>query len=298
MNNFKYQKKIKPSEETINSFRDFKKVLKKHNAISSAYKTILKYSIISTAAAGSLIAAYFFYPKSENQKSEEYSTILSNPIKQKSQENTHQKSIDKIEYKPNITSKTTSTNNSEKESNTAVSSISVDKEERLSIPNNQEKPLNNDEEEIKSTNKLSKTYQVADNDNEEIKAWYTLNEKPKEEIIRLPTLLVSNIAWPKRMKKAKLINSPSIKMVYQSINQEIPIVNGMAYITTSTSIEKPAGHKLNGNFFPPGLIREIHKTSKSCILLLKDVEILIPGRGKINIGDREIKINTDNHYIN
>ena len=48
MNNFKYQKKTNTSDEAINSFRDFDKVLGKHKAISAAYKSIWTYIFIAT----------------------------------------------------------------------------------------------------------------------------------------------------------------------------------------------------------------------------------------------------------
>ena len=85
--------------------------------------------------------------------------------------------------------------------------------------------------------------------------------------------------------------------LYQGINREIPIVNGTAYITTEDATEKPIGHKLKGNVFPPGLIREIHKSSEASILLLKDIEFFIPGRGRINAGDLKIKIHQDKKYL-
>ena len=294
MNNFKYQNKTKTSEEAMNSFKDFKKVMKKHNAISSAYKKVWKYSIVSSAVAGILVTAYLLYPSIEEPKKEVHTSVLSGPVKNKTKKQIQNQNI---HFTPVKTTVNPPAKEAIKAPTETVTSVALEKERVISNSDVKVEEYNN-HKESKPLKSPSKSASILSRENTNSNAWYTLNEKPREEIIKLPTLLVSNTAWPRKMKKAKLIKSPSITTVYESINQEIPIVNGMAYITTSTSKNKPKGHKLNGNYFPPGLIREIHKTSKSCILLLKDVEILIPGRGRVNIGDREIKINTDNQYIN
>ncbi len=294
MNNFKYQKKSKPSDESMNSFKDFKKVMKKHNAISSAYKTVWKYSIISSAAVGILVTTYLLYPSVEESKKEVHTSVLSRPIKNETKKQTQNQNI---HFTPTKTTAHPLVKEAIKAPTETINSVTREKERVVSnSDDNTEKHSNH--KELKPLKSPLKSTSILRRENTKPNAWYTLNEKPREEIIKLPTLLVSNTAWPKRMKKAKLIKSPSITTVYESINQEIPIVNGMAYITTSTSKIKPIGHKLNGNYFPPGLIRDIHKTSKSCVLLLKDIELLIPGRGRVNIGDREIKINMDNQRVN
>tara|TARA_B100000459_G_C8551719_1_gene189810 strand:+ start:49 stop:933 length:885 start_codon:yes stop_codon:yes gene_type:complete len=294
MNNFKYQNKTNTSEEKMNSFKDFKKVMKRHNAISSAYKKVLKYSIISSAAAGILVTAYLLYPSIEEPKNEVQTSILSGLVKKKTEKQIQNQNI---QFNPVKTPANPIVKEVIKPTTETVTSFAVEKERMESnFDDNTEEYINH--KELKPLKSPSKNASILSLEKINSNSWYTLNELPREETINLPTLLVSNTAWPKKITKGKLIKSPSITSVYENINQEIPIVNGMAYITTSTSKNKPLGHKLNGNYFPPGLIREIHKTNKSCILLLKDIEILIPGRGRINIGDREIKINTDNQYIN
>jgi hypothetical protein len=294
MNNFKYQKKSKPSEEEMNSFKDFTKVIKKHNAISSAYKKVWKYSITSSVAAGILVASYLLFPSVEEHKKEVQDSVLiglseNKTKKQITNQNIHIKPIKAIANPPEKKAMLTPIER--------VTSVALEKEKVVTNSDDKTEDFNN-LKELQLLKSPSKSAPIFSLESTNSNSWYTLNEKPQEEIIKLPTLLVSNVAWPKRMKKTKLIKSPSITTLYESINQEIPIVNGMAYITTSFSKKKPKGHKLNGNYFPPGLIRDIHKTSKSCILLLKDIEIVVPGRGRVNIGDREIKINTDNNRIN
>ena len=271
MNNFKYQKKTKPSEEVVNSFKDFDKVLNKHKSISSAYKSIWKYVFIATGAAGISITTLFFYPESnENDlpKTNLSTTIQESTIAdvppQKNKKTKHE-SVPVLESESSI-KKTTPVN--------------VQKNEEVMIP-------------VK-TKKVSLEKSEGVEERIELEKWYTLNEKSEKEIIKLPTLFVSNEAWPKKIKKTNLVKAPNIMAFYQSINQEIPIVNGTAYITTDDASEKPIGYKLSGNTFPPGLIREIHKTENSCILLLKNIVLHIPGRGRVNIGDRRIEINLKN----
>ncbi len=294
MNNFKYQKKSKSSDESMNSFKDFKNVMKKHNVISSAYKKVWKYSIISSAAAGILITSYLLYSSVEVSEKEFQTSASSDPVKNKTKKQFQNQNILFTPVKTTVNLHEKQAIKAPKET---VTSVSVEKE---IVVSNFDDEIEEDikYKKLKPLKSPSKSRSISRRKNNNLNAWYTLNEKPLEEIIKLPTLLISNTAWPKNIKKSKLIKSPSITTVYESINQEIPIVNGMAYITSSTSKNKPRGHKLNGNYFPPSLIRDIHKTSKSCILLLKDIELIIPGRGRVNIGDREIKINMDNHRIN
>tara|TARA_Y100000589_G_scaffold324457_1_gene360683 strand:+ start:484 stop:1368 length:885 start_codon:yes stop_codon:yes gene_type:complete len=294
MNNFKYQNKNNTSEEEMNSFKDFKKVLEKHKHISSAYKKLWKYSIISSAAAGILVTAYLLYPSAGEPQKEAHISILSVPVKNKIKKQIQNQNF-------HITPEGTLANPLVQEAKkprieTVISFTQGKKSVESNFDDKTEDQVNHKElKPIKSPskNKSSTSLEISNSN-----SWYVLNELPREEILKLPTLIISNSAWPKKIMKEKLIKSPSITTVYESINQEIPIVNGMAYITTSNSKNKPIGHKLNGNYFPPGLIREIHKIEKSCILLLKNIEILIPGRGRINIRDREIKINMDNEYTN
>jgi hypothetical protein len=278
----------------MNSFKDFKNVMKKHNAISSAYKKVWKYSVISSVTAGILVTSYLLYPSLEVSEKEFHNSTSSRPVKNKAKQQIQNQNIlfTPLNTKVNLNEK-----QAIKATKETVTSVSMEKEIVLS---NSDDEIEEDisYKQLKPLKSPSKSGFTSRRENNNTNAWYTLNEKPREEIIKLPTLLVSNKAWPKNINKAKLITSPSITTVYQSINQEIPIVNGMAYITSSTSKDKPQGHKLNGNYFPPSLIRDIHKTSKSCILLLKDIELIIPGRGRVNIGDREIKINIDNHRNN
>ncbi len=268
MNKFKYQKKTNTSDESINSFRNFDKVLGKHEAISGAYKSIWKYIFIATGAAGISTTAFFLYPEhAENNLSKKISqiTVQESPkvIVPVQHNEKPKKEIVQVSDYNNNTKKSTSVNPENKKKSIIEGKI---KKVSISEPKVLEKEIAPEK-------------------------WFTLNEKPEKEIIKLPTLFVSNVAWPKKIEKTVLIKSPNIMAFYQSINQETPIVNGTAYITTENATEKPIGYKLSNSTFPPGLIREIHKTKSSSILLLKNIVLHIPGRGRVNIGDRKIEIN-------
>ena len=274
MNNFKYQKKNKPSEEVMNSFKDFDKVLDQHKTISSAYKSIWKYVFIATGAAGISISAFFLYTKpTENNLSNSTPEIT---IREQVKVGTPEDQKPPLQDEPIKVVR---------ESNVAQNEIKINTKKN-------EKPI---------VLKESKTVSIIDStplkEDAQIETWYTLNEKSKIETIQLPTLFVSNEAWPVKIDKTTLVKTPKMMALYQGINREIPIVNGTAYITTEDATEKPIGHKLKGNVFPPGLIREIHKSSEASILLLKDIEFFIPGRGRINAGDLKIKIHQDKQYL-
>jgi len=277
MNNFEYQKKAKTSEEAANSFKDFNKVLKKHNSISSAYKSIWKYVFITTGLAGASVVFLFFYTNSyennlpKNTSKNAIQTSIKKEIKHHNIERLQQKKDIEVIVVENVISEPV---RPEKKEQKKESGTLIDSNEFL----------------VFDTTKFEKETHLD--------TWYTLNEKPEKEIIKLPTLFVSNIAWPNNIDKTKIVKLPSIIAFYEKINQEIPIVNGTAYITTDDATEKPIGYKLNGNIFPAGLIREIHKADETCILLLKNIEMYIPGRGRTNIGDKRIEINLDKKYLN
>ncbi len=270
MNNFKYQKETKTSEEVINSFKDFDKVLNKHKSISSAYKSVWKYAYLSTAVVGISVTALLFSPENNENKLPE--TNLGSTIQE----------ITRAEAPPKQSEK-------KRNQSTPVSASEV------RIKNTTHGNLPKNEEIITTVNAKDVTIRKSEVIEKKIEPekWYILNEKPEKDIIKLPTLYVSNKAWPKKINKTSIIKSPNIMAFYESISQEIPIVNGTAYITTDDAAEKPIGFKLNGNTFHPGLIREVHKMKNSCVLLLKNIVLHIPGRGRVNIGDRRIEISSN-----
>ena len=95
------------------------------------------------------------------------------------------------------------------------------------------------------------------------------------------------------LTKTELIKFPNINALYTSVAREIPIVDGMAYVTSNSSKQKGIGVRLKGSNFPPALIRAIHKADNESVLLLKDLKLFIPGKGYINIGDKKIDIFSD-----
>jgi len=274
MNNFKYQKKNKSSEEVMNSFKDFDKVLDQHKTISSAYKSIWKYVFIATGAAGISISAFFLYTKPTENNLHNNTPKITIREKVKVDAPANQNIPPQNEPVTFV-----------RESNVAQNNIKISKTKN-------ENPI-----VLKESNTVSKIDSTPFKEDAQIETWYTLNVKSKKETIQLPTLFVSNEAWPVKINKTTLVKTPKMMAVYQGINREIPIVNGTAYITTENATKKPIGYQLKGNVFPPGLIREIHKSSGASFLLLKDIEFFIPGRGRINAGDLKIKIHQDKKYL-
>jgi hypothetical protein len=282
MNKFKYKTKTKTPEEVMNSFKDFNKVIKKHNTILASYKAVLKFSIISTALASVFVGTYFFYPETDKHQDELYTSSSKHDIEEVSENISLQ--IEKTKnIQVGITPKIDLRD--KKESVDEIALPMTSKTEKELLNKKESKSVDETIFKIDSTIFSKKTST----------AWYTLNEKPQDETIKLPTLFISNLAWPKKINKNKLIRKPSIVALYKNIKSEIPIVNGVAYITNKNAEKKPLGYDLNGNIFPPALVRELHRTEGSCILLLKDLEIHIPGRGRINIGDQEIEIKSINN---
>jgi acyl-CoA synthetase (AMP-forming)/AMP-acid ligase II len=119
--------------------------------------------------------------------------------------------------------------------------------------------------------------------------WYQLKEIETNKTW-VPTLYVSKLEWPEKLTQSELTRFPSINAIYKSVAKEIPIVDGLAYITKRNSKKRPKGYKISGNNFSPNLIRALHKAEKNSILLFKDITLFIPGKGRINIGDKIIDI--------
>ncbi len=283
MNDFKYQKKTNKSDDDLMAYKDFNKVLEKHGAISSSYKLVKKWAIISSAGLAIGAGTIFF-----NLNKEEEIIATSNPteIAFTSNKATIIPTNNLIEEETPIV----------KENHALTSMVEVQEKEVVF----EEKPTPK-EQELKETQVVNenKDYQDSSAFKEQSfkpEVWYTVNEIPEKEKVKLPTLFVSKLAWPEKLTKTELVKFPHINALYKSVTREIPIVDGIAYITTNNSKQKENGVRLKGNNFPPALIRAIHKSDENSVLLLKDIKLFLPGKGYVNIGDKKIDIVMDRNY--
>lgn len=283
MNNFKYQKKPNTSEKSMNDFKDFNKVLDKHNGIVTSYKALWKWAIITTSSIGILAGLWFLTPSKQikPQKIVTEKTQISVQPKKVIQEKLPVKGD---VAQPEIIKKQPLVQNAEIPKK-------ISKPTYLTQVEKIEKPIEQKENFVKESK-----IEPAEVHESKPEVWYTLNELPEKERIKLPTLFVSKTAWPSELTKTALVKSPKINAIYQSINRETPIVKGQAYITSKNQTQKPTKFNLKGDNFSPGLIRAIHKAQPNSILLLKNVTVFIPGQGYVNLGDRSIEIKLDKNY--
>lgn len=283
MNDFKYQKKTNKSDDDLMAYKDFNKVLQKHSAIKSSYKLVKKWAIISSAGLtiGAAFVLFNLYKKEEIVKSSNSIDIAALPEKAT------------IIPVNNLTIEETPI---VKENHNITNVVEI--QERKIISKENIKPIEEESKETESDieNEDSQDSLVFKEQSFKPEVWYTVNELPETEKVKLPTLFVSKLAWPDQLTKTELVKFPNINALYKSVAREIPIVDGMAYITTNDSKEKENGVRLKGNSFPPALIRAIHKSDENSVLLLKDIKLFLPGKGYVNIGDKKIDIVTDRNY--
>ncbi len=283
MNDFKYQKKTNKSDNDLIAYKDFNKVLQKHSAIKSSYNLVKKWAIISSAGLtiGAAFVLFNLYKKEEIVKSSNSIVIAALP--EKAAIIPVNNLI--IEETPIV-----------KENQNVTNVVEIQEKEIIS--KEKIKPIEEEPKETESDieNEDSQDSLVFKEQSFKPEVWYTVNELPETEKVKLPTLFVSKLAWPEKLTKTELVKFPNINALYKSVAREIPIVDGMAYITTNDSKEKENGIRLKGNSFPPALIRAIHKSDENSVLLLKDIKLFLPGKGYVNIGDKKIDIVMDRNY--
>ena len=288
MNDFKYQEKQKNSDKAMNAFKDFDKVLSKHKAIHSSYSKMWKIAIAATTTFG-VLAGLFYFNKKEPQviENKTISRINDNYFKNPKDENNVFLTVSqntKREDKVDATKKTepTQKEKNKKEKNKKFETQSVISQDLLK--DYKKTSIQNNKNLIEQSEKKIET------------AWFKTNEVATSERTKIPTLYISKIAWPEKLTKTELTRFPKINAIYKAVAREIPIVDGIAYITKRDSKEKPKGYKINGNNFPPSLIRALHKAEDNSILLFKDITLFIPGKGRENIGDKIIEIDFNKKY--
>lgn len=284
MNDFKYQKKANKSDEDLLPYKDFNTVMQKHNAMASSYNLVKKWAIISTAGLAVVTVAILFGMSDKNEE------VTEHPIE-----------IEAIQDTPSAIQPSLLAKEGAEvlvAQQEEITSINIVPETKPVFINEKSKSNEQENESVEVVNeKLEERDTLIKTSNAfEPTVWYTVNEIPDNERIKLPTLFVSKLAWPDQLTKTELVKFPNINALYKSVAREIPIVDGTAYITTNNSTYKESGIKLKGNNFPPGLIRAIHKADENAVLLLKDIKLFLPGKGYINIGDKKIDIVIDQNY--
>ncbi len=279
MNDFKYQKKDKTSDEKIMSYKDFGSVMEKHRVITKSYANVWKWSVSSTLVLGAAITGWILL--NNNQVNEPVSSpIIVNernvdftPVNAISSIEVQE--IDKIESEEKVLETITVTEIKQ----TTVKNTSVDQKES-------------------ETNLVSETDSLSINTvkAEEPNVWYSVSELPEKEKINLPTLYVAKLPWPGELTKSELIKHPVINTIYKSVGREIPIVDGKVFITEINAEEPTDFHILKSNNFPPSLIRDIHTAGDNSALLIKDLTLFIPGEGRVNMGDKLIMLKSDKKF--
>lgn len=275
MNDFKYQNKPEVTDKVINDFKGFGQVLEKRNAIAKSYTRVKKWtisaSIFTAITFGIIVGLNIKELKKPVIKNQDLITSAGsfNPQPVLASIKTTQPEIKVIEAKNKlsvIVNQTIKQNTKEE--------IVTQKETKSEVD------VFANQEDV-SINKKPK---------QESNNWFTLSEIPINNRPSLPTLYISKLAWPNSLPKKDLVKFPNIDAIYTSLNRQVPIVDGMVYVTNALETTKPKGFRITGNTFPPGLIRDIHKAKNNSILLIKDLILFIPGKGRISIGDKKIEI--------
>ena len=282
MNDFKYQKKTNKSDDDLMAYKDFNKVLQKHSVIKSSYNLVKKWAIISSAGIA-IGAAFIFFNLNEEEAVKPSNSVELTATPEKATiipaKNLIVEETSIIKENPNITNIV------------EIQEKDITTKEKIAPKEREFK-----ESEVINENEDSQDSVLFKEQSFKPEVWYTVNELPESEKVKLPTLFVSKLAWPEKLTKTELVKFPNINDLYKSVAREIPIVDGMAYVTTNDSKEKENGIRLKGNNFPPALIRAIHKSDKNSVLLLKDIKLFLPGKGYVNIGDKKIDIVIDRNY--
>jgi len=287
MNDFKYQKKNKISDEKIMSYKDFGSVLEKHRVISRSYANVWKWSISSTLVLGVAITGWTLLNNNQveapisspiiiNERNIDFAPV--NAITSIELQKT-----DEIESEERVIETIIAT---EIKQTTVKNTPVVQKEHKIKINSESETKL------VLETDTLSINTLKAKEPN----VWYSVNELPEKEKINLPTLYVAKLPWPGELTKSELTKHPVINTIYKSIGREVPIVDGRVFITEINAEEPTDFYRLTNNNFSPALIRDIHTAADNSALLIKDLTLFIPGKGRVNMGDKLIMIKSDKKF--
>lgn len=281
----KYNKKNKISDEDILKTKNFDQVLRKHAQISKSYQLLRTIGFIGAAGFVGALGWLIFKPSNENKTAPIVAekSVQSVPVKTVSKPQevdlTNASEVKNHEEEATIIFSSAPTSN--------ASSIKQDEqktpEENIStmIIASQDQPEPKD------------TLVTKHNANE---SWYLFNPIPLEKRTKLPTLLVAKHSWPTVLSKGVLVKSPELKTIYRSINREVPITKCEVYITQENAEIKPQSFSIKSGTFPPGLIRAIHKANENDILLFQNIEVFLPGKGRVKFGDYKVKIGTEKGY--
>ena len=275
MNDFKYQNKPEVPDKVITDFKDFGQVLEKRNAIAKSYSKVKKWTISASIFTAITVGV-----------------IIGLNIKER--ENPVIKNQDPITLAGSFNAQPVLASIKTKQPEVKV----IEEKNKLDVFVNQTAKQNTEEEIVVQKETKSKGDIFAKQEDtlinkkpeQEANNWFTLSEIPLNKRPSLPTLYVSKLAWPNSLPKKDLVRFPNIDAIYTNLNRQVPIVDGMVYVTNELETTKPKGFRITGNTFPPGLIRDIHKAKNNSILLIKDLILFIPGMGRVSIGDKKIDI--------
>ena len=276
MKDFNFKEKEVVKDEDILKYKNFNKVLEKHKTITKSYTTIKK--IWGGIILFSVFGVISFYnlknetaPSKPHDFTEQKTSTPIKPIIVKALEKSS-----KTEKTPMIKA----VNTREKKHITEVEKTN-NKEEKEFITKDQPKDNIKELVLIKSNKKV-----------ETLDDYYHLQQKTKQDRIKLPTLFIAGKPWPTIIRKRDFIRQPNITAAYTKLNKEVPIIS-YAIMRVDPADYKKENNKIfyNDGWQPTAsILREAHRSKSGEFIIYKNIIVFIPGMGRVNIGDLKVEI--------
>lgn len=294
MNNYKIKHKRQHTDAELQKHKNFNKVLQRQATIKTSYSKVLKLTF-GLSALSAIVLSYFIFSTSPSTSNEIAQVETTNNTSQ-TQRKKLAKSTDAIQntsISNNIKLTTHAVENNDEPK--IIKNEVLKKEKQLQASHAKQKHKN---KQIETLIQKDLTANIPEDSVKQVKGnqWLMVSEIPLNERTKLPTLFISKKRWPNVLTKSLLVKNPTIFAIYEGISREAPVVAGIAYIVNENSNEKPAFFKINDHNFPAGLIRAIHSASDNSTLIIKNLQVFIPGQGRVTLGDKRIEVIKDEEY--
>lgn len=294
MNNYKIKHKRQHTDAELQKHKNFDKVLQRQAAIKTSYSKVLKLTL-GLSALSAIVLSYFIFSTSPSTTNEivQVETTINTSQKQQKELAKSTDAIQNTSISNHIKVTTRAVENNDEPK--IIKDEVLKKENQLQANHVKQKHKN---EQIETLIQKDLTDDIPEDSVKQVKAnkWLMVSEIPLNERTKLPTLFVSKKRWPDVLTKSLLVKNPTIFAIYEGIGREAPVVAGTAYIVNENSNEKPSFFKIKDNNFPAGLIRAIHSASDNSTLIIKNLQVFIPGQGRVILGDKRIEVIKDEEY--
>lgn len=284
----KYNKIPKVSDQEILKTKNFNNVLKKHAEIKKSYKLLKTIGYLGIASFAGILG-YLIYDQStdNNALNVKETTITKESLPLNPKQN--------IEITETVPSEEICDDD---QTETKQNTSTIENKPKHQVATVEKKsPIEKEVITIQEDSIITSTTQVS-NEVSNKNTWFNYAPPTKERLTVLPTIIIAKHSWPEVLSKSALIQAPELNTVYQSVNREVPITRCNVFITQEDATTQPKAYNIKNGTFPPGLIRAIHKAAVNDIILFKNIEVFLPGKGRVEFGDYKIKIGSEKDYNN